>query len=249
MSVVSFRGTTLRLGCQSSVKSRQREESARHDNLTRARAADAGTEIGPWRREWRRLTGRACEQILPAVDCTTDESPTLGFQAVCVRQERTHETYSACRFAATLILGAGFGVFYQRDINFGDAYAQGAAASPLAAPAEQSLPEASIIDQDAPYYEACAREGLSDSECVGRLIWFKPPPVTTAFHTYNPAAAHWRSWSTGSASCDPISATIVSGPGESSNDPSCCKPAIPTARPSRWRKPMASTGVLATTCS
>ena len=29
------------------------------------------------------------------------------------------------------------------------------------------VPEASTVDQDAPYIEACAREGLSDSACVG----------------------------------------------------------------------------------
>jgi len=42
-----------------------------------------------------------------------------------------------------------------------------------AAPTSRPVPETSIVDQDAPYLEACAREGLSDSACVGRLIWYK----------------------------------------------------------------------------
>ena len=46
------------------------------------------------------------------------------------------------------------------------------------------LPEKSAVDQDAPYYEACARQGLDDSECVGRLIWFKATGGNERFHTY-----------------------------------------------------------------
>lgn len=46
------------------------------------------------------------------------------------------------------------------------------------------LPEASAVDQDAPYFEACAREGLNQSECVGRLIWFKATAGNDRFHTY-----------------------------------------------------------------
>lgn len=38
--------------------------------------------------------------------------------------------------------------------------------------------------QDAPYYEACARQGLSESECAGRLIWFKATAGNERFHTY-----------------------------------------------------------------
>jgi hypothetical protein len=52
------------------------------------------------------------------------------------------------------------------------------------APPGQPLPEASSVDQDAPYREACAREGLSESECVGRLIWFKATAGNDRFHTY-----------------------------------------------------------------
>ncbi|MCK9259198.1 MAG: cytochrome c, partial [Azoarcus sp.] len=38
--------------------------------------------------------------------------------------------------------------------------------------------------QDAPYYEACARQGLNESECAGRLIWFKATAGNERFHTY-----------------------------------------------------------------
>jgi hypothetical protein len=131
--------------------------------------------------------------------------------------------------AAMLILGAGFGVFQQRGVNIGVANAQGEAAVSLAAPAaaaERPLPEASIIDQDAPYHEACAREGLSESECVGRLIWFKATAGNDRFHTYTfqqriGVLVDWfrvlrsdqrddRFWAWG----------II-------NDPSCCKPGDP----------------------
>lgn len=39
-------------------------------------------------------------------------------------------------------------------------------------------------EQDVPYYEACAREGLSPSQCAGRLIWFKATAGNDRFHTY-----------------------------------------------------------------
>src|SRR6267143_1052679 len=50
--------------------------------------------------------------------------------------------------------------------------------------AARPTPEKSIVDQDAPYYQACAREGLNESECVGRLIWFKATAGNERFHTY-----------------------------------------------------------------
>jgi hypothetical protein len=53
-----------------------------------------------------------------------------------------------------------------------------------AAPAARPVPEKSIVDQDAPYMEACAREGLNQAECVGRLIWFKATAGNDRFHTY-----------------------------------------------------------------
>jgi hypothetical protein len=45
-------------------------------------------------------------------------------------------------------------------------------------------PRPGIQDQDLPYREACAREGLNESECVGRLIWFKATGGNERFHTY-----------------------------------------------------------------
>ncbi|MES2356207.1 MAG: cytochrome c [Pseudomonadota bacterium] len=59
--------------------------------------------------------------------------------------------------------------------------------NPQAAAVTTSLhpvPEKSIIDQDAPYLEACAREGLSDSACVGRLIWYKATAGSERFYAY-----------------------------------------------------------------
>ncbi len=52
------------------------------------------------------------------------------------------------------------------------------------ATAARPTPEKSIVDQDAPYYQACAREGLNESECVGRLIWFKATAGNDRFHIY-----------------------------------------------------------------
>src|SRR5688500_18027086 len=58
-----------------------------------------------------------------------------------------------------------------------------AALAPAATPSP-AVPEQSIVDQDAPYVEACARAGLSSSECLGRLIWFKATAGNDRFHTY-----------------------------------------------------------------
>ena len=82
----------------------------------------------------------------------------------------------------TLVAGIGL-VQYQ---NLGAAHAENA---PAAAPGNpgtpgRPLPEAAAVDQDAPYFEACAREGLNESECVGRLIWFKATAGNDRFHTY-----------------------------------------------------------------
>ena len=125
--------------------------------------------------------------------------------------------------AASVILAVSMGMFDDR--SRGDAYAQNDAAI-AAVPAGQPAPEASLVDQDAPYYEACAREGLSDSECVGRLIWFKATAGNDRFHTYTfqqriGVLVDWfrvlradqrddRFWAWG----------II-------NDPSCCKPGDP----------------------
>lgn len=61
-----------------------------------------------------------------------------------------------------------------------------AASAAAAAPAQAArpVPELTSVDQNAPYLEACAREGLNDSECVGRLIWFKATGGNERFHTY-----------------------------------------------------------------
>ena len=54
---------------------------------------------------------------------------------------------------------------------------------PIVAP-QKPVPESTAVDQHAPYFEACAREGLSESACVGRLIWFKATAGNERFHTY-----------------------------------------------------------------
>ena len=59
-----------------------------------------------------------------------------------------------------------------------------AAAEGVAKANSVPVPEKSVVDQDAPYFEACARQGLNDSECVGRLIWFKATGGNERFHTY-----------------------------------------------------------------
>ena len=56
--------------------------------------------------------------------------------------------------------------------------AEGEAATPTPVAAKP------IHDQDIPYFEACAREGLNASECAGRLIWFKATAGNDRFHTY-----------------------------------------------------------------
>jgi hypothetical protein len=125
--------------------------------------------------------------------------------------------------AVLVMVGAGVGVFHER--TAGDAYAQSAPAAAVVPPG-QALPEVSSVDQDAPYHEACAREGLNESECVGRLIWFKATAGNDRFHTYTfqqriGVLVDWfrvlradqrddRFWAWG----------II-------NDPACCKPGEP----------------------
>ncbi len=91
------------------------------------------------------------------------------------------------------------------------------------APPHAQVPETGVQDQNQPYVEACAREGLNESECVGRLIWFKATGGNERFHTYTfqqrvGVLVDWyrvlrtdqrddRFWAWG----------II-------NDPSCCKP-------------------------
>ncbi len=54
----------------------------------------------------------------------------------------------------------------------------------LPAPARAAADSPVVHEQDVPYYEACAREGLNASECAGRLIWFKATAGNDRFHTY-----------------------------------------------------------------
>ena len=99
--------------------------------------------------------------------------------------------------------------------------------SPAAASAQAAVqPDPGVQDQNAPYMEACAREGLNASECVGRLIWFKATAGNERFHTYTfqqrvGVLVDWfrvlrsdqrddRFWAWG----------II-------NDPACCKPGEP----------------------
>lgn len=127
--------------------------------------------------------------------------------------------------ATLLTLAAAFGIFHTRSNHIGNAHAQNAPVSIAAVPGKP-IPEASIVHQDAPYFEACAREGLNESECVGRLIWFKATAGNDRFHTYTfqqriGVMVDWyrvlradqrddRFWAWG----------II-------NDPSCCKPGDP----------------------
>jgi mono/diheme cytochrome c family protein len=127
--------------------------------------------------------------------------------------------------AAFVTLAAGIGIFQSQHYSIGDAFAQNAPASAASSPGTP-LPEVSAVDQDAPYHEACAREGLNESECVGRLIWFKATGGNERFHTYTfqqriGVLVDWfrvlradqrddRFWAWG----------II-------NDPACCKPGDP----------------------
>ena len=127
--------------------------------------------------------------------------------------------------AAIATLATGIGIFQVQDHDIGYAHAQNAPAV-AAAPPGKPIPETASVDQDAPYFEACAREGLNESECVGRLIWFKATGGNERFHTYTfqqriGVLVDWfrvlrtdqrddRFWAWG----------II-------NDPACCKPGAP----------------------
>ncbi len=128
---------------------------------------------------------------------------------------------------AALVVVAGIAAYQFGSRPLGEVLAQNTpAAAPAVAPAGHPQPEPSLIDQDAPYHEACARQGLSQSECVGRLIWFKATAGNDRFHTYTfqqriGVLVDWfrvlradqrddRFWAWG----------II-------NDPACCKPGDP----------------------
>jgi hypothetical protein len=101
------------------------------------------------------------------------------------------------------------------------------AAPPTPAPAVvRPIPEKSSVDQDAPYFEACAREGLNESECVGRLIWFKATAGNDRFHTYTfeqriGVLIDWFRILRSDQRDDRFYAWGII------NDPSCCKPGDP----------------------
>jgi len=127
--------------------------------------------------------------------------------------------------AFLVTVAAGIGILQNRPPSISEALAQNAPAAAVTSPAKPT-PEISVVDQNAPYFEACAREGLSESECVGRLIWFKATGGNERFHTYTfqqriGVLVDWfrvlradqrddRFWAWG----------II-------NDPSCCKPGDP----------------------
>jgi hypothetical protein len=103
------------------------------------------------------------------------------------------------------------------------------------------LPEKSAVDQDAPYYEACARQGLNDSECVGRLIWFKATGGNERFHTYTfqqriGVLVDWYRVLRADQRDDRFRAWGII------NDPMCCRPGDPDC-PAK-----SAIGVPATTC-
>ena len=101
--------------------------------------------------------------------------------------------------------------------------------------------------QAAAFVRACAREGLNESECVGRLIWFKATGGNERFHTYTfqqrvGVLVDWfrvlrsdqrddRFWAWGIINARPAAS-----------------PASPTARQSPPTRLTASTGAPATTC-
>ena len=103
-----------------------------------------------------------------------------------------------------------------------------AASAAAAAPAQAArpVPEPTSIDQNAPYLEACAREGLNDSECVGRLIWFKATGGNERFHTYTfqqriGVLVDWFRVLRSDQRDDRFQAWGII------NDPACCKPGDP----------------------
>ena len=99
-------------------------------------------------------------------------------------------------------------------------------AQPAAIQSGGPVPEKSIIDQDAPYYEACAREGLSESACVGRLIWYKATAGDDRFYAYTfpqriGVQIDWFRVLRSDQRDDRFNAWGII------NDPSCCKPGDP----------------------
>src|SRR5918992_3368754 len=101
-----------------------------------------------------------------------------------------------------------------------------AAEAVTAAPPAQPVPEPTSVDQHAPYFEACAREGLNESECVGRLIWFKATAGNDRYHTYTfqqrvGVLIDWFRVLRSDHRDDRFRAWGII------NDPACCKPGDP----------------------
>ena len=125
-----------------------------------------------------------------------------------------------------IAIAAGIWAYQSETRPLGEVHAQNTTVAAPTAPPGKQIPEPSAVDQDAPYQEACAREGLNESECVGRLIWFKATGGNERFHTYTfqqriGVLVDWyrvlradqrddRFWAWG----------II-------NDPACCKPGDP----------------------
>ena len=122
------------------------------------------------------------------------------------------------------ILGVGIAAAVV-NTNPGNAPAQ-TATSVASGGQGRPLPEPSIIDQDAPYIEACAREGLDASACVGRLIWYKATGGNDRFHTYTfqqrvGVLVDWFRVLRSDQRDDRFAAWGII------NDPACCKPGDP----------------------
>ncbi|HSQ04166.1 MAG TPA: hypothetical protein VLN59_09030, partial [Burkholderiales bacterium] len=126
---------------------------------------------------------------------------------------------------ATLILAVCIGVFALMTLAPVPSAAPAADSASAAAPAHPT-PEKSIVDQDAPYFEACGREGLNQAECIGRLIWFKATAGNDRFHTYTfeqriGVLVDWFRVLRSDQRDDRFRAWGII------NDPSCCKPGDP----------------------
>jgi len=98
--------------------------------------------------------------------------------------------------------------------------------TPPSTSAPSSVVEKSAVDQDAPYLEACAREVLNASECVGRLIWFKATAGNDRFHTYTfqqriGVLIDWFRVLRSDQRDDRFAAWGII------NDPACCRPGDP----------------------
>ena len=104
-----------------------------------------------------------------------------------------------------------------------------ASSSPAAtapSPIALASPDKPGVDQNAPYFEACARQGLNESECVGRLIWFKATGGNERFHTYAfqqriGVLVDWFRVLRSDQRDDRFQAWGII------NDPACCKPGDP----------------------